>query len=870
MNDRKARRRRRSSNGFVDILNGLLTLLVLGLAGCRRRLSSMAPPSSMAMARSTEPKPPSASKPAPAWRPSADAPRRAGAHLQPLHLPAGRPPRRTQRRHQGRRFPHSRRRQHGRHPEGTDRGRSDPLCRDHPRGLDLLGGRPAPQWRQRPRRRSLDPAGRRLDPARQLRLRPRRHPPVRARQDAGRHDHRTGRRLGRPRPRPADRNTRSSCWSWPRSSKRKPASPASARRLPPSSSIACAKACACSPIRPSSMASPRASRRSAAACAAPRSRRRRPTTPTRSMACRRRRSPIRASRRSRPSPIPTTTTTSTSSPRAHCPAKATSSPRPMPSIRTTSRAIARSPTKPPHRRARTLEDAAGRKPRGRRRPGHAVSQSLASMTGYARATGAVPGASFACEVKSVNGRGLDIRLRLAPGFDALEGDIRQLIGKMISRGSLTFNLSVERDGAGGDLLVNRQALATVLAAIDDLSGKVAAAPPSLDGILGLKGVLEQRDQPHVRRGRRSARIAAILDGASQALVDLVLARRQEGNQIAAILLDRLRRDRDPGGSAPRPIPPAAATSSSPACASRSPPSPTTSPFPKSASPRRPCCWPPRPISARNSTAWSPTSPAPASSSAAVAPSAAGSISWPRNSTARPIRCAANPMPWSSPPSALTSRRRSINYASKCRTSNRIWLMEFQRRGVMLVIASPSGAGKSSISRSLFGQDPNIRLSVSVTTRARRTDEVEGTHYYFVDVPDLQAHEGRWRAARMGPGARQFLRHPARQGRRTAGRRQRHPLRHRLSGHAAALRKEPQGHGDGVHPAAHHQRTARPPRAPRPGQRRHHRKAPAQRPRRDAALFANTTTSSSTKTSKPRPRRSAPSSPPPACARAPPI
>ena len=61
-------------------------------------------------------------------------------------------------------------------------------------------------------------------------------------------------------------------------------------------------------------------------------------------------------------------------------------------------------------------------------------------------------------------------------------------------------------------------------------------------------------------------------------------------------------------------------------------------------------------------------------------------------------------------------------------------MEFQRRGVMLVIASPSGAGKSSISRALFAQDPNIRLSVSVTTRARRTDEVEGTHYYFVDVP----------------------------------------------------------------------------------------------------------------------------------------
>ena len=167
-----------------------------------------------------------------------------------------------------------------------------------------------------------------------------------------------------------------------------------------------------------------------------------------------------------------------------------------------------------------------------------MSQTLASMTGYARAAGAVPGASFLCEVKSVNGRGLDIRLRLAPGLDALESDIRQLIGKMVSRGSLTFNLTVERDGAGGDLLINRQALATVLAAIDELSGRVPAAPPSLDGILGLKGVLEQRDRP-MSPDAEEALASAILDGASQALVDLVLARRQEGSQIAAVLLDRL-------------------------------------------------------------------------------------------------------------------------------------------------------------------------------------------------------------------------------------------------------------------------------------------------------------------------------------------
>ena len=62
------------------------------------------------------------------------------------------------------------------------------------------------------------------------------------------------------------------------------------------------------------------------------------------------------------------------------------------------------------------------------------------------------------------------------------------------------------------------------------------------------------------------------------------------------------------------------------------------------------------------------------------------------------------------------------------------MMDFARRGVMLVIASPSGAGKSSISRQLFAQDPNIRLSVSIT---RRTDEIDGTHYHFIDVPTFE-------------------------------------------------------------------------------------------------------------------------------------
>jgi guanylate kinase len=65
-------------------------------------------------------------------------------------------------------------------------------------------------------------------------------------------------------------------------------------------------------------------------------------------------------------------------------------------------------------------------------------------------------------------------------------------------------------------------------------------------------------------------------------------------------------------------------------------------------------------------------------------------------------------------------------------------MQFQRRGVMLVIASPSGAGKTSITRAVMGEDDNISLSISVTTRERRTNELEGRDYYFIDKPAFDA------------------------------------------------------------------------------------------------------------------------------------
>src|SRR5215218_8079800 len=122
-----------------------------------------------------------------------------------------------------------------------------------------------------------------------------------------------------------------------------------------------------------------------------------------------------------------------------------------------------------------------------------MANTLSSMTGYARAQGSVPGISFSVEIKTVNARGLDIRMRMTPGYDALEGEIRRRISKALSRGSVTVNLNVDREGEGGRVVVNRQALAAVLEAIKE-SGLLTNSPrPTPDGILGLKGVLEQHD-----------------------------------------------------------------------------------------------------------------------------------------------------------------------------------------------------------------------------------------------------------------------------------------------------------------------------------------------------------------------------------------
>jgi uncharacterized protein (TIGR00255 family) len=163
-----------------------------------------------------------------------------------------------------------------------------------------------------------------------------------------------------------------------------------------------------------------------------------------------------------------------------------------------------------------------------------MANALSSMTGYARAAGGVPGISFAIEIKSVNARGLDIRMRMTPGYDALEGEIRRRISKALARGSVTVNLNVEREGEGGRVVVNHEALNAVLGALREIAGKVDAKKPTLDGILGLKGVLEQHDAPLDAESEERLQ-SAIYEAVDKALADLRRSRQAEGVHLAEIL-----------------------------------------------------------------------------------------------------------------------------------------------------------------------------------------------------------------------------------------------------------------------------------------------------------------------------------------------
>jgi uncharacterized protein (TIGR00255 family) len=163
---------------------------------------------------------------------------------------------------------------------------------------------------------------------------------------------------------------------------------------------------------------------------------------------------------------------------------------------------------------------------------------LSSMTGFARGHGVAGSYAWSWEIKSVNAKGLDLRLRLPPGWDAIEVPARKNATEKLSRGTVHANLTVERKGVQPTVKVNEPVLNAVLATLKSLSGKVDAQKPTLDGILALKGVIEITEEDE-REEDRAAAEAAIIAGFDKLLIDLVTMRREEGATLGRLLSARL-------------------------------------------------------------------------------------------------------------------------------------------------------------------------------------------------------------------------------------------------------------------------------------------------------------------------------------------
>jgi uncharacterized protein (TIGR00255 family) len=158
------------------------------------------------------------------------------------------------------------------------------------------------------------------------------------------------------------------------------------------------------------------------------------------------------------------------------------------------------------------------------------------MTGFARIDGDEFGIGWAWEIKSVNGKSLDVRLRLAPGFDALEPQLRAQLAQRFRRGNFSASLTVTRT-ASAAVRINRATLAQLISLMNELAGEIEAAPPRIDGLLALRGVVEtvEDESDAVLEARRQA----VLDGWVKAIDRLAAARAEEGARLAAVLHGQL-------------------------------------------------------------------------------------------------------------------------------------------------------------------------------------------------------------------------------------------------------------------------------------------------------------------------------------------
>jgi uncharacterized protein (TIGR00255 family) len=164
--------------------------------------------------------------------------------------------------------------------------------------------------------------------------------------------------------------------------------------------------------------------------------------------------------------------------------------------------------------------------------------ALSSMTGFARSHGASGPYAFEWELKSVNAKGFDLRLRLPPGWDELEAHAKKRAGEVLARGTVYANFNLKRANALATVRINEDVLASVVKAAGLLSSKIDAVAPSIDGLLAIKGVIEVVE-PEADEEEDKAAKAAAAAAFDEALDNLVAMRRREGTTLGQVLSQRM-------------------------------------------------------------------------------------------------------------------------------------------------------------------------------------------------------------------------------------------------------------------------------------------------------------------------------------------
>jgi uncharacterized protein (TIGR00255 family) len=160
------------------------------------------------------------------------------------------------------------------------------------------------------------------------------------------------------------------------------------------------------------------------------------------------------------------------------------------------------------------------------------------MTGFARADGSANGTRWTWEIRSVNGKGLDIRLRLPAGFERLDPAARERCAGQLTRGNIQSTLTIVSDASAARIRINEDVLGEVLAAMQKIGGRIDVQPPTLDGILSIRGVVEAADN-ELDEAARTALDEEILKSFDRTLTDLVAMRAREGQAIGNVLGARL-------------------------------------------------------------------------------------------------------------------------------------------------------------------------------------------------------------------------------------------------------------------------------------------------------------------------------------------